>query len=105
MAVVTTNATGLEEALQSLGLDGPLHHYPSSNMLEKPLDVARSYLADILHSLADVELSVAYNSIQWPNNIFNGDLVVILPRLSHGADTDALALDLIQRVRPIAHPT
>jgi arginyl-tRNA synthetase len=63
------------------------------------LTPARSYLADILCSLIDCDPITAYNSIQWPNDIFTADLTIHLPKLSYGADLTALAIHLMQRVR------
>lgn len=95
MATLTLN--GLEDALESLQLD-PLPHLGCADPLERPLDIARCYLAKILAGLAEVEPELAYSSIQWPNNIFNGDLVVILPKLSHGADPEDYALQILRKV-------
>ncbi|KAK2615512.1 hypothetical protein N8I77_002262 [Diaporthe amygdali] len=85
MATLTLN--GLEAALGNLHLD-PLPAFESTSPLEKPLDIARTYLAKIIESVAEVELDAAYNAIHWPNNVYNGDLVVILPKLSRGADPE-----------------
>jgi arginyl-tRNA synthetase len=96
--MATLSLSGLESLLGGLGLEIPIPQFSAANVLNKPLDICRSYLADILRSLVEGDPVIAYNSIQWPNNIFNGDLVVILPRLSHGADPNALAFDLIEKV-------
>jgi arginyl-tRNA synthetase len=96
MPTVTTE--GIEELLKDLGLK-PLPHVPGANTLNKPLDIGRAYLADILSSLVDCDNVAAYNSIQWPGGISSGDLAVILPKLSHGADPNVLAFDLKVRRR------
>lgn len=88
---------GLEGLLKELDLKTPIPHVPEANILIKPLDIGRSYLADILGSLVDCDSSVAYKSIQWPGDISSGDLAVILPKLSHGADPTVLAFDLMQK--------
>jgi arginyl-tRNA synthetase len=96
--MATLTLTGLEELLGRLGLKIPIPHFDAADVLNKPLDISRSYLADILCSHAECSPEIAYNSIQWPNNIFNGDLAVILPKLSNGADPGMLAFDLMKKV-------
>ncbi|KAL1852750.1 hypothetical protein Daus18300_012081 [Diaporthe australafricana] len=94
MATLALN--GLEAALDHLQLD-PLPTFDSASPLDKPLDIARLYLARIIETVAEVESDVAYNAIQWPNNVYNGDLVVILPKLSRGADPQQYAQQIIPR--------
>ncbi|KAF2100656.1 Nucleotidylyl transferase [Rhizodiscina lignyota] len=93
----TLTVTGLEALLGDIGLQTPIPHFAEADVLNKPRDIARSYFADILSSLVGGDPANAYNSIQWPSNIDNGDLAAILPKLSHGADYHALALDLITK--------
>jgi arginyl-tRNA synthetase len=95
MATLTLN--GLEATLSRLHLDALPVIEPTSP-LDKPLDIARSYLAKILGEVASVGPDVAYNAIQWPNNVYNGDLVVILPKLSRGADPQEYASQIIPKV-------
>jgi arginyl-tRNA synthetase len=94
----TLTLTGLETLLGGLGLKTPIPVFPAADDLNKGLDIGRSYFADILCSLVKCDPLVAYNSIQWPNDIFNGDLTVILPKLSQGADYEALGMDLMTKV-------
>ncbi|ROV93933.1 hypothetical protein VSDG_06258 [Cytospora chrysosperma] len=94
--MATLTLKGLEEALENLHLE-PLPQLGPADPLEKPLDIARCYLAKILSGVAEVEPELAYNSIQWPNNIFNGDLVVILPKLSHKAEPEEYALQILPK--------
>jgi len=96
--MATLDLSGLATKLEGLGL-GPMPQFLEAHVLNKPLDIGRSYLADILCSLIDCDPITAYNSIQWPNNISTADLTVPLPKLSHGADSSALAISLMQRVR------
>lgn len=95
--MATLELSGLATRLEELGL-GPIPKFPEANVLNKPLDIGRSYLADILRSLTDCDSIDAYHSIQWPNDIFTADLTVPLPKLSHDSDPTALAIDLMQRV-------
>jgi arginyl-tRNA synthetase len=96
--MATLDLGGLATRLEGLGL-GPIPQFSEAHVLNKPLDIGRSYLADILCSLIDCDPITAYNSIQWPNDIFAADLTVPLQKLSHSADPTALAIDLMQRVR------
>jgi len=95
--MATLELSGLTTRLEGLGLDG-IPVFPEAHVLSKPLDIGRSYLAEILSSLAECDALTAYNSIHWPNDSFTADLTVPLPKLSHGADPDALAVDLMKRV-------
>ncbi|KIX03973.1 arginine-tRNA ligase [Rhinocladiella mackenziei CBS 650.93] len=94
--MTTLDLGGLTSRLGDLGL-GPIPDFPEPHMLNKPLDIGRSYLADILRNLVQCDLPTAYNCIQWPNDIFTADLTVPLPRLNHGADPTAFAMDLMER--------
>jgi arginyl-tRNA synthetase len=96
--MATLDLGGLATRLEGLGLS-PIPQFPEAHVLNKPLDIGRSYLADILCSFIDRDPITAYNSIQWPNDIFTADLTIHLPKLSYGADPTALAIDLMQRVR------
>lgn len=101
--MATLTLAGLEELLGGLGLATPLPHFPAADVLTKPLDIGRIYLADILCSLVECDAKNAYSSIQWPGDIWNGDLAVVLPKLSHGANSNSLALDLMKKVCIISH--
>lgn len=96
--MVTLTIAGLEVHLGGLGLKLPIPHFPTADVLNKPLDIGRSYLADILCSLVKCDPMNAYDAIHWPGDIFNGDLAVILPKLCHGAEVNALASDLLRKV-------
>jgi arginyl-tRNA synthetase len=100
--MATLNLSGLVKILERLGL-GPIPQISEAHVLNRPLDIGRSYLAEILSNLTNCDLITAYNSIQWPNDIFTADLTVPLPKLSHGADPNALAVDLMQRVQHPSH--
>jgi arginyl-tRNA synthetase len=95
----TFGTADLEKLLVALGLKTPIPHFQLAEVLDNPLDVARSYLADSLSACAECDPRITYNAIQWPNNIYNGDLSVILPKMKPGADPDELAFDLMKKVR------
>ena len=77
---VTTTQTisGLEALLSGLGMKIPIPPLPAADVLNKPLDIGRSYLADILTSIVGCDLATACNSIQLPNNIYSGDFTINL---------------------------
>jgi arginyl-tRNA synthetase len=94
----TNTIADLEALLEELGLKTPIPHVPAADVLNKPLDIARCYLADIFSGITDSDAEATYSAIHWPNDIFKGDLAVILPRLVHGADANVLAFELMQKV-------
>jgi arginyl-tRNA synthetase len=92
----------LEANLSSLNLSTPVPALESVQVLSNPLDIYRTYLAHVLADIANCDLITAHKSIQWPNNIFNGDLAVILPKLRAGAKAGELALELMEKVHLIS---
>jgi arginyl-tRNA synthetase len=97
--MTTLSITDLEELLGRLGIDIPIPHFEAADLLDNPLDIGRSYLAGILSSVTECDRAVAWKSILWPNNIYNGDLATILPKLKPGSVTKTLAFDIVKRVR------
>jgi arginyl-tRNA synthetase len=95
----TTETDGLAQLLQDLSVA-----YPSAepvtelDILSNPLDICRATLAELLSKIVGCDVDDAYKSIQWPNNIFNGDLSVTLPRLSPGRKPNELSSELIDKV-------
>lgn len=89
----------LEVALAALELSTPLPKFASADVLNQPLDIVRTYLADILSSLLDCNPSVAFSSIQLSNDPLHGDFTVVLPKLLPGSKAGELAADLIKKVR------
>ncbi|KAH6844285.1 Arginine--tRNA ligase, cytoplasmic [Alternaria tenuissima] len=87
----------LEQSLGSLNLNVPIPDVKDAEVLANPLDVYRTYLAQVLADAVGCDINVAYKSIQWPNNIFNGDLAVILPKLQPGAKADEVAVELMKK--------
>jgi arginyl-tRNA synthetase len=96
--MATLTIEGLEALLGGLGLKIPIPHFPAADVLNKPLDIGRSYFADILCSLVESDIVNAYGSVTWSTDVYHGDLAAILPKLQHGADPNVLAFDLMQRV-------
>jgi arginyl-tRNA synthetase len=88
---------GLERNVAVLGLEAPAAH-ASAHTFTNPLDLFRAYLLEILVNTTGCSDSDARSAIQWPNNVFNGDLAVILPRLKSGAKADKLAVEIMEKV-------
>ena len=95
--MTTLELSGLVTKLESLGL-GPIPQFSESHVLNKPLDVGRSYLAEILRNLTECDPNLAYKSIQVPNDIFTADLTVPLPKLSRGVYSQSFSDGLRRRV-------
>ncbi|KAF2489383.1 arginyl-tRNA synthetase [Lophium mytilinum] len=93
----TSTITELETLLAELGLKTPIPQFPAADVLRKPLDIARCYLADVFSEISESDVENAYHSINGPNNIPMGDLAVVLPKLVHGADANVLAFELMQK--------
>lgn len=96
----TTDLPSLQKQLQALGISAPIPTWKGTDVLTNPVDIYRSYLADALGSLLDCERQLVYDSIQWTNNLPNGDLLLVVPKLRlKGAKPADVARDLSQRVQ------
>jgi len=105
-AMATTGSVGaLETALGRLGLKTPIPMFAAANVLNNPLDIARSYLADALLSLVEADPAKVYDSIQSsPNDTAAGDLCVKLPKFSpKDSDVEEFGFELMQKVRVLYH--
>lgn len=85
--------------MQSLSIGSTQPHPAGADLLRNPLDLCRTTLAELLSELTQCEVQVAYNSIQWPNNIFNGDLSVTIPKLCPGRKPAEASAHLVDTVR------
>jgi arginyl-tRNA synthetase len=96
--MATQTIASLEQLLGGLGAKTPIPSYPAASVLVRPLDIGRSYLADILGGIVENDASNAFGSIALPKNLDPGDLVVTLPQLSHGSVADDLARTIMDKV-------
>ena len=96
--MTTQTVVSLEDLLGALGAKTPIPPYPAADVLLRPLDIGRSYLADLLSNVVGCDGANAFDSIQYPNSIDNGDLAVILPRLNHSSEADTLGTTIMQKV-------
>ncbi|KAI9831330.1 MAG: hypothetical protein M1819_005104 [Sarea resinae] len=77
----TLTVPGLESLLSKLGLAVPIPQFNDAHVLEKPVDIYRSYLAEIFARLTNADPSLVYDSLQWTQGHAKGDLVLVIPRL------------------------
>jgi arginyl-tRNA synthetase len=97
--MATLEVDGLLNLLKDLSVSEVSADVPDASVLTNPLDVWRSALATILADILGEEATDTYKSIQWPNNIFNGDLSVTLPKLRPGCKVAELSFEIMDKVR------
>ncbi|KAH6612471.1 hypothetical protein C7974DRAFT_78256 [Boeremia exigua] len=98
----TLNQAGLTQLLENLSITAPTSDITGATVLNNPLDLCRTTLAELLSGLINCDVQTAYKSIQWPNNIFNGDLSVTVPKLCPGRKPAELSSQLVDKF-PIDH--
>ncbi|OLN97805.1 Arginine-tRNA ligase, cytoplasmic 1 [Colletotrichum chlorophyti] len=89
--MATLSIEGLQSSLEKLSLDSPLPSFPGAGVLVRPLDIFRSYIAQIVAEVVGCDPAVAYEAIQSTAAISMGDLAIILPRLKVKANAEAAA--------------
>ncbi|KAL0933847.1 arginyl-trna synthetase [Colletotrichum truncatum] len=89
--MATLSINGLQSSLERLSLDTPLPSFPVADVLVRPLDIFRSYIAQIVAEIAECDPALAYDAVQTTATIAMGDLAVILPRLKIKANADVAA--------------
>lgn len=95
--MATLSSDGLQALLGGVGVESPIPSFPLADIQNSPMGIYLSYLAEILVQLTKCVPQVAYDSIQWPNDL--GDLVVVLPRLRvKDVNPNDLAVELTQKV-------
>lgn len=103
--MTTLDQAGLAQLLKGMAISTPAAHGVSAAPASNPLDLCRSVLAELLAELVDCNAQTAYRSIQWPNNIFNGDLSVTVPKLCPGRKPAELSSQLVDKVGSALCPT
>lgn len=96
----TTSLPGLQAFLAELGLElEPIPSFAAADVLNKPIDIYHSYLAEHFQKLVDCDRGLVYDSIQPANATENGDLDVVLPKLKlPGITPKELAGELLKKV-------
>jgi arginyl-tRNA synthetase len=94
----TLDLDGLRSLLENLSVSNPEAYSSESKVLSNPLDVFRASLAQVLSVLAECNTQDVVKSIQWPNNIYSGDLSVTVPRLRPGCKPAEISTDVMNKV-------
>lgn len=98
----TTSVDALHGKLQTLGVEAPIPSFKGTDVLTNPVDIYRSYLAHALTQILDCDRHLVYDAIQWVNQLSNGDLLLVAPRLRiKGAKPAEVVKELSDKVRPI----
>ncbi|EFX05280.1 arginyl-tRNA synthetase [Grosmannia clavigera kw1407] len=92
---------GLEALLVNLGLEMPVPRFPAADVLAKPIDVFRGYLATLLGSILTLDASAIYAAIASTSDISLGDLDVIIPRLRLSIEDVQREFNLHRPVSPL----
>jgi arginyl-tRNA synthetase len=99
MLNMTVELNALEQGLATLGLGVPMLSRDTSPIRSNPLEIWRAYLTSVLSDVVESDEETVRKCIQWPNNIFNGDLAVVLPKLRPGTKADELAVEIMEKVK------
>jgi arginyl-tRNA synthetase len=91
----------LEQTFKSVGLEGPERNEALLNNFARPLEVYRAYLVKIISEIVGCEEEIAQKCILWPNNIDNGDLAVVLPKLRPGVKADKTGVEIMEKVQKL----
>jgi hypothetical protein len=96
--MATTSLRGLETFVAELGL-GPVPYFATADVLNDPMDLCHSYLAEDFGRLVECDPELVYKAIQPPHTIQDGDLDIVLPRLKlSGGSPKELAGELLKQV-------
>ncbi|KAF4632048.1 hypothetical protein G7Y89_g6082 [Cudoniella acicularis] len=100
--MATSSLPGLQAFVTQIELQ-PLPSFAAADVLNNPMDVYHSYLAEHLQALVECDPNLVYNSIQPSKTIEDGDLDIVLPRLKlDGIKPKELAGELLKQFLP--HP-
>lgn len=95
---MTLDQAGLTKLLNDLSITVPTSDLAEATSLDNPLDLCRITLAELLAGIVECNVQTAYKSIQWPNNISNGDLSVTVPKLCPGQKPAEVSSQLVDKV-------
>ncbi|KAH6668649.1 arginyl-tRNA synthetase [Plectosphaerella plurivora] len=79
--MATDTLDGLESLLRGLEVSSLSPMAASTDVLHNPIDIYRSQLAETIVNIVQCEPQVAFEAIQVPNEVDNGDLIITLPKL------------------------
>ena len=96
--MATASLVGLQAFVAEIGLR-PIPHFAEADVLNSPIDIYHSYLAERLLALVECNPHLVYNSIQLSKTIDEGDLDIVLPKLKlDGIKPKELAAELLSKV-------
>jgi arginyl-tRNA synthetase len=97
--MASASLPGLQALLADIGLD-PIPSFVAADVLNHPIDIYHSYLAEHFQAVVECDRDLVYNSIQPSNTTGNGDLDIVLPKLKlPGVNPRELAVELRKKVR------
>lgn len=101
----TTSLSGLQALLADIGVE-PTPSFAAADILNNPIDIYHSYLAEHFHALVECDRDLVFSSIQPANTTGNGDLDIVLPKLKLPGKPKELADELRKNVcYPILSPS
>lgn len=101
--MATASLLGLQAFLAEIGLE-PIPSFAATDVLNNPIDIYHSYLAEHLQTLVECDPNLVYNSIQLSKTIEDGDLDIVLPKLKlPGVSPKELAGELLKKVGRFPH--
>ena len=96
--MATVSLSGLQAFVAEIGLD-PIPSFAAADILNNPIDIYHSYLAEVFRELVQCDPDLVYNSIQPASTVGNGDLDIVLPKLKlPGVSPRELAGELLKKV-------
>lgn len=96
--MATASLPGLQAFAADIGLE-PIPGFAEADVLNSPIDIYHSYLAERLLALVECDPQLVYNSIQPSKTIEDGDLDIVLPKLKlDGIKPKELAGELLKKV-------
>ncbi|PVH77594.1 Nucleotidylyl transferase [Cadophora sp. DSE1049] len=95
--MATTSLPSLQAFVAEFGLR-PIPFFAEADVLNSPIDIYHSFLAERLLALVECDLHLLYNSIQPSKTIEDGDLDIVLPKLKlDGVKPKELAGELLSK--------
>ncbi|KAI1411949.1 arginyl-tRNA synthetase [Hypoxylon sp. FL1857] len=83
--MATRSLGGIEALLKELGVYTNMPPFTQSDILRKPIDIYRNYLANTASEVLDCNAGLAYEAVQSANIKDNSDLTLVLPKLKLGS--------------------
>lgn len=95
--MTSSSPEGLQTLLEQVGVREALPEFAEADVINNPIDIHLSALADVLVQSTGCEANVAYESIASASGEW--DLVAVVPRLRLNGDTREIAQAIGNQVR------